>query len=104
MELKNFSPFIGDHCETVATGTLLKHVGIDLPESVIFGLGQGLSFIFLNLSSLPLPFVGGRVKPVSSKRFSENHRWLAVNSFFKNQRRCSLGFWSSVLANSANPS
>lgn len=30
---------------------------------MLFGLGEGLSFIFLNLEALPLPFVGGRVKP-----------------------------------------
>jgi hypothetical protein len=30
---------------------------------MLFGLGEGLGFIFINLSSLPLPFVGGRSKP-----------------------------------------
>jgi hypothetical protein len=30
---------------------------------MLFGLGAGLGFIFINLGSLPLPFVGGRVKP-----------------------------------------
>lgn len=63
VKLDEFVPFAGDHCETVATGTLLNRLDIDLPESVLFGLGEGLSFLLLNLSSLPLPFVGGRVKP-----------------------------------------
>jgi hypothetical protein len=61
--LNNFQPFIGQHCETVATGTLLKSAGIHLTEPMLFGLGQGLAFIFIKLSSLPLPFVGGRSKP-----------------------------------------
>lgn len=56
-------PFIGVHCETVATGTLLGAVGYALSEAMLFGLGEALGFVFLNLSSLPLPFVGGRTKP-----------------------------------------
>jgi len=56
-------PYVGQHCETVATGSLLGAVGVKLSEPMLFGLGEGLGFIFINLSSLPLPFVGGRVKP-----------------------------------------
>lgn len=56
-------PFIGQHCETVATGTLLAAVGYDLSEPMLFGLGEALGFVFLNLASLPLPFIGGRSKP-----------------------------------------
>lgn len=63
MEVKGFEPFVGQHCETVATGSLLKSAGIELSEPMLFGLGQGLAFIFIKLSSLPLPFVGGRTKP-----------------------------------------
>lgn len=58
-----FEPFVGQHCETVATGSLLRSAGLELSEPMLFGLGEGLGFIFINLSSLPLPFVGGRVKP-----------------------------------------
>jgi hypothetical protein len=58
-----FEPFVGQHCETVATGSLLGAAGIHLSEPMLFGLGEGLGFICIKLSSLPLPFVGGRVKP-----------------------------------------
>ena len=58
-----FEPFIGLHCETVATGSLLRSAGVQLSEPLLFGLGEGLAFIIINLSSLPLPFVGGRTKP-----------------------------------------
>ena len=54
---------MGHHCETVATGTLLAAGGLKLSEPMLFGLGEGLGFIFIKLSSLPLPFVGGRSKP-----------------------------------------
>lgn len=57
------APFRGQHCETTATGTLLKHVGIDLSEPMLFGLGEGLSFIFWKMKTMDFPFIGGRVKP-----------------------------------------
>jgi hypothetical protein len=63
VEVPAFAPFVGQHCETVATGSLLGAAGIHLSEPMLFGIGEGLGFIFINLRSLPLPFVGGRVKP-----------------------------------------
>ena len=63
VSIPGFEPFVGQHCETVATGSLLGTAGIRMSEPMLFGLGQGLGFIFIKLSSLPLPFVGGRVKP-----------------------------------------
>jgi hypothetical protein len=59
----NFAPFAGQHCETVATGSLLRTAGLELSEPMLFGLGEGLGFVFLNLKTLPLPFVGGRIRP-----------------------------------------
>lgn len=61
--IPGFRPFVGQHCETVATGSLLRAAGVELSEPMLFGIGEGLGFIFLNLGSLPLPFLGGRVKP-----------------------------------------
>lgn len=55
--------FLGVHCETVATGTLLRAIGCEFSEPMLFGLGEALGFVFLNLATLPLPFVGGRSKP-----------------------------------------
>lgn len=63
VEVPGFQPFVGHHCETVATGTLLAAGGLKVSEPMLFGLGEGLGFIFIKLSSLPLPFVGGRSKP-----------------------------------------
>ena len=61
-------PYAGEHCETVATGTLLSALGCDLSEPLLFGLGEGLGFVFLNLASLSLPFIGGRNKPFELTR------------------------------------
>lgn len=61
--IKNIKPFIGMHCETTATGSLLNQIGIQLSESMIFGLGEGLGFIFWNMKIMNFPFIGGRIKP-----------------------------------------
>lgn len=58
----NVKPFIGQHCETTATGTLLGHIGIELSEPLLFGLGEGLGFIIWNIKTMNIPFMGGRIK------------------------------------------
>jgi hypothetical protein len=61
--VKDFKPFIGQHCETTATGTLLKQLGINFSEPMLFGLSEGLGFIFWNMKIMDFPFIGGRIKP-----------------------------------------
>lgn len=63
MIIKNFKEFSGLHCETTATGNLLKQLDINLSEPMLFGLGEGLGFIFWNMKIMEFPFIGGRVKP-----------------------------------------
>jgi hypothetical protein len=55
--------FQGQHCETTATGTLLIQQGLELSEPMLFGLGEGLGYIFWKMKTMGLPFIGGRVKP-----------------------------------------
>jgi hypothetical protein len=62
MKIENLSPFDGQHCETTATGTLLQQLGIELSEPMLFGVGQGLGFIFWNMKTMNFPFIGGRIK------------------------------------------
>ena len=63
MIIENFVPFEGQHCETTVTGSLLKSIGIELSEPLLFGLGEGLGFIFWNMKQMDFPFIGGRNKP-----------------------------------------
>jgi len=58
----NTKPYIGQHCESTATGTLLGQIGVNLSEPMLFGLGEGLSFIIWNMKIMDFPFIGGRVK------------------------------------------
>lgn len=62
MKIEDIKPFHGQHCETTATGTLLRQLGIELSEPMLFGLGEGLGFIFWNMKTMDFPFIGGRVK------------------------------------------
>jgi Domain of unknown function (DUF4872)/Butirosin biosynthesis protein H, N-terminal len=63
MLIKNFSPFSGQHCETTATGSLLKSLGIEMSEAMLFGIGEGLGYIYWDMKNMDFPFLGGRVKP-----------------------------------------
>lgn len=62
MIIENFKPFVGQHCETTATGSLLKQIGIELSEPMLFGIGEGLGFLFWRMKIMDFPFIGGRVK------------------------------------------
>ncbi|WP_248925004.1 BtrH N-terminal domain-containing protein [Paenibacillus hamazuiensis] len=61
--IEGFIPFQGEHCETTAMGNLLQFAGIRLSEPMLFGLGQGLGFIYWDSKAMDFPFIGGRVKP-----------------------------------------
>lgn len=60
--MNDLTPFNGQHCETTATGTLLHQLGIKLSEPMLFGLGEGLSFIYWKMKTMDFPFLGGRIK------------------------------------------
>ncbi len=62
MKIEHLKPFNGQHCETTATGTLLLQLGIELSEPMLFGLGEGLGFIYWNMKTMDFPFIGGRIK------------------------------------------
>lgn len=46
MIIKDFKPFIGQHCETKATGSLLKQIGVDLSEPMLFGIIEKIGRCF----------------------------------------------------------
>lgn len=61
--IENFVPFQGEHCETTAMGNLLQFAGVQLSEAMLFGIGQGLGFIYWDSKAMDFPFIGGRIKP-----------------------------------------
>lgn len=63
MIIENFKGFGGQHCESNATGCLLKNAGLELSEPMLIGLGQAFGFIYWKMRIMNLPFLGGRSKP-----------------------------------------
>lgn len=94
--IENFKPFNGQHCETTATGTLLKQLNIELSEPMLFGLGEGLGYIFWNMKTMDFPFIGGRVKPnVLTQNITKNLNLnLIVNETSSTQKA-----WDNVKKN-----
>lgn len=60
--LEPFRPFVGQHCETTAVGSLLYHLGLDYSEPMLFGLGEGLGYMVWKMKFMDFPFIGGRIK------------------------------------------
>ncbi|CCN49151.1 conserved hypothetical protein [Vibrio nigripulchritudo MADA3029] len=79
--LTPFESFDGVHCETNTIGNLLKHIDIELSEPMLFGLGEGLGYIYWNMKGMDFPFIGGRTKPAEiTQRLAKN---LDLNVEFK---------------------
>jgi hypothetical protein len=62
MIIKDFKPFHGRSCEPTTVGNLLQHCGLTLSEPMLFGIGEGLNFIFWDSKQMGYPFLGGRCK------------------------------------------
>lgn len=72
---------IGANCGTNATRVALKHMGYDLSEEMVFGLGSGLGFIYQYFTEEDSYFVSGKNESL------ENN----VCSLLGGQ--CISGFW-----------
>lgn len=62
MIIQNFEPFHGENCETTTACNLLKQNGVELSEPMLFGIGEGLGFIYWDSKQMGYPFLGGRSK------------------------------------------
>lgn len=51
----------GKHCITTALKQVFEYYNYPLTEEMIFGIGSGLSFVYINLDKSPM--VSGRTKP-----------------------------------------
>lgn len=63
MAVIEISPYSGEHCESTALVNMLRNHDVELSEPLLFGLGQGLSFLYWHSKQMPSPFLAGRVKP-----------------------------------------
>jgi len=63
--VRDFKHYPGVHCESTALRDVFACHGIEFSEPMIFGLGQGLSFVYWKSRQMPFPFVSGRTKNLS---------------------------------------
>lgn len=62
--LTDFAHQRGMHCDTASLRDVFAYAGHELPEAVLFGLGEGLSFFYWRSKNLKYPVLGGRVRPL----------------------------------------
>ncbi len=67
--IQNFQPIAGKHSVTCSLRQFFIYHGINISESLLFGLGCGLSFSYFEYKGLSSPFISGRVLP---KNFEES--------------------------------
>jgi len=85
--IENFEHYLGVHCESTALSDVFAYHGVKLSEPMIFGLGEGLGFVYWKYKQTPFPFVGGRTKDLSSN--------LCKNLNIKKQDHFSTSFKKS---------
>jgi hypothetical protein len=58
-EIQNFVHLPGNNCITTAIRSILNFYGFRYPESRIYGLAEGLGFVFRRIEDQPDPHLGG---------------------------------------------
>jgi hypothetical protein len=66
MIIENFIPRGGHHCITNSLKQIFEFNNYPLSESMLFGLGSGLGFVYVNLANAPM--ISGRIKPLELER------------------------------------
>lgn len=68
--INEFKTSGGKHCITTALKQVFEYYNYSLTEEMIFGIGSGLYFVYINLAKSPM--VSGRIKPFEfEKRLAE---------------------------------
>lgn len=60
--IEDFKPSGGKHCITNALKQVFDYYHCPLSEAMLFGIGSGLAFTYINLASSPM--ISGRSKPI----------------------------------------
>lgn len=70
MIIENFVPRGGHHCITSSLKQIFEFNNHPISESMLFGLGSGLSFVYVNLANAPM--ISGRIKPIELEQNISN--------------------------------
>jgi hypothetical protein len=58
--IKEFKPMGGKHCITSSLNQVFRYYGFPISEEMLFGIGSGLAFTYINLKASPM--ISGRIK------------------------------------------
>ena len=62
--VEEFKPLSGKHCITNSLKQIFTFYGFEISEAMLFGLGSGLSWFYMENKALPYPIISGRTKPL----------------------------------------
>jgi len=62
--IDGFKPQAGKHCITNSLKQIFAFNGFAISEAMLFGLGSGLSWFYMENKALPFPIISGRTKPL----------------------------------------
>lgn len=74
--IKDFIPSGGRHCITTALKQIFTYYGYPLSEDMLFGLGEGLDFTYVNLANSPM--VSGRTKIIEFEQTLAQRLGIAI--------------------------
>jgi hypothetical protein len=69
----------GYHCWSNSLAKIYYHYGLPLAEEMLFGLGEGINFMYWEQKGAP-PFIGGRGNMKGLPRISESEQASASTS------------------------
>jgi hypothetical protein len=71
--VEGFVPQSGKHCITNSLKQIFAFHGFEISEAMLFGLGSGLSWFYMENKAVPFPIISGRTKPLDFENgLSEN--------------------------------
>lgn len=74
--VKGFVPQGGVHCITASLRQVFAYYGHSLSEAMLFGMGAGLDFTYINLAAAPM--VSGRSKVMEFEAVLARHLGIAI--------------------------
>ena len=74
--IENFQPLGGKHCITSSLRQIFNFYGYPLSEEMLFGIGEGLDFTYINLAHSPM--VSGRSKVLELENVLSNHLGIEI--------------------------
>lgn len=81
--IKNYNHQVASHCESGIVRNLLNFYGIKASEALVFGIGAGIDFVYLNFLKYFSPFPLTIVRSQMGKIFNNIEKLCNVKFFYK---------------------